>query len=66
MFIGMIVFWALLIFGTAYIIRIMADSNGRRPSTVNSDSHPLEILRRRYAEGELSKEQFEAMKRELA
>ena len=66
MFIGMIVFWALLIFGTAYIIRIMADSNGRRPNTVYADSSPLEILRRRYAEGELSKEQFEAMKRELA
>ena len=66
MFIGMIVFWALLIFGTVYLVRLMADSNGRRPGTVYADSSSLEILKRRFAEGEISREQFEAMRREIA
>jgi uncharacterized membrane protein len=34
--------------------------------TVRHTDTALEILRRRYADGELTKEQFEQMKRELS
>jgi putative membrane protein len=37
---------------------------GQRPST--RDETPLEILRRRYATGEISQEEFEQAKRVLA
>jgi putative membrane protein len=66
MFIAMIAFWAFLIFGTAYLVRFIADSSGNRPGTVYTDASSLDILKRRYAKGEISKEQLEAMKRELA
>lgn len=55
-----------MIIGTIYIIRLISDSSGERPIAVYTDSSSLEILKRCYAEGEISREQFEAMKRELA
>lgn len=33
--------------------------------TNNDDETPLDILRRRYANGEITKEQYEEMKKEL-
>ncbi len=55
----MIVLWGLVIVGVVALIR-MASGSHSAPDT------PLEILRRRYARGELTKEQFEEMKRNVA
>lgn len=48
---------ALLVIAVVWTIR----RSGRSPAEM-----PLVILRRRYAQGEISSEQFEAMKRQLA
>jgi putative membrane protein len=40
------------------------DASGSGP--VHRSETPLEILKRRYAAGEIDKEQFEAMKRDLS
>ncbi len=60
----MLVFWALVIIGIVALVRFLSDRGGtarpREPET------PLDILRRRYAAGELTAEQFEAMKRNVA
>jgi putative membrane protein len=58
----MLVFWALVIAGIVVLIRFATSAAPRRGGAET----PLEILRRRYAAGELTKEQFEQMKRDVA
>ena len=60
----MVVFWVLVIAGVVALVRWAS-------SRIILDRHDypdtsLEILRRRYAAGELTKEQFESMKRDVA
>jgi putative membrane protein len=60
MMLMMLVFWGLVIAGIVLGIRWLARlGDGRR-----SDS-ALEILRQRYARGEINREEFEAKKRDL-
>ena len=56
----MVLFWVLIIVGLVVGIRWLI-SQGKES---RSDS-ALEILRQRYARGEITKEQFEAMKQDL-
>jgi putative membrane protein len=60
----MVVFWGLVIVGIVALIRGLGD-RGLSNQTRHPE-HPIEILRRRYAAGELTKEQFEEMKRNVA
>ncbi len=60
----MVVFWVLVVAGAVAVIR-WASARGTASRT-GSPETPVEILRRRYAAGELTKEQFEAMKRNVA
>ncbi len=60
----MVVFWGLVIVGIVALVRSLGD-RGLSHQTRNPE-HPIEILRRRYAAGELTKEQFEEMKRNVA
>ena len=57
----MIVFWGLIIVALVLGIRWLL-TQGREP---RSDS-ALDILRQRYARGEINKEEFEAKKREIS
>ncbi len=57
----MLVFWGVVIAGTVFGIRWML-SGGRRPTREDT---ALEILRQRYARGEIDREEFEAKKRDL-
>ncbi|OGP30415.1 MAG: hypothetical protein A2038_01925 [Deltaproteobacteria bacterium GWA2_57_13] len=61
MMLMMFLFWGLIIVGLVVLIRwLIGQSREAR-----SDS-ALEILRQRYARGEISKEQFDAMRRDLS
>jgi len=60
----MLVFWALVVVGIVALFK-MATNLGAS-SEPRSANTPIEILRRRYAAGELTKEQFEAMKKDVA
>lgn len=65
-FVGMIVmmfFWVLIIVGIVLIVRWLFTRGAQKPSS--TDETALEILKRRYARGEINKEEFEAMKRDL-
>ncbi len=61
----MLIFWIILIVGIVFLVKWIMDRN-RTTNRQEPDESPLEILRRRYAKGEITKEEFEAMKRELA
>jgi putative membrane protein len=61
MLLMMLLFWGLVIAAIALGIRWLV-GQGREP---RSDS-ALEILRQRYARGEINREEFEAKKRDLS
>jgi putative membrane protein len=58
----MLVFWGLLIAGIVILVRALTSRNVFAQPSHDS---ALEILRRRYAAGEITKDQFEEMKRTL-
>ncbi len=57
----MILFWALVILGVVYIVRALSRKAGRS----GPEETPLDILKKRYAKGEITKEEFERMKDDL-
>lgn len=61
MMVVMLVFWALAIAGLVLGVRWLVSE--RRPPL---SDRALEILRERYARGEIGKEEFEARRRDLA
>ncbi len=63
--IGMLLFWGLVIAGVVWIIQSATRGNQQPTDRGSIAETPLDILKRRYAGGEISKEQFEEMKRNL-
>lgn len=61
MMLMMFVFWAVVIVGIVLAIRWLV-SQGREPRSADT---ALDILRQRYARGDISREEFEAKKRDL-
>ena len=58
-FIMMIAFWILIVVGIVYAIRWLAVSTNAAKSGSFSGETPLDILRKRYARGEIDKAEFE-------
>lgn len=59
-----LVFWALVIIGGIWLFQslIRGRAFGNTPPAIES---PLDILKRRYAKGEITKEQYEALKADI-
>lgn len=56
----MVLFWGTVAVGAVVAVRwLLGQQPGRR------EEKPLDILKRRYAAGELSREEYERMRREL-
>jgi putative membrane protein len=63
-----ILFWGLLIVAAMAVVRWLSAHEGRTrawPSSPDTGDSALEILRRRYARGEIDRDEFEAKKRDL-
>ncbi len=61
----MALFWVALIVGIIFLIRWLFVSTGAKGHGATSEDSPLEILKRRYARGDINKEEFEQKKRDL-
>lgn len=61
----MIIFWGLIIVGLIFLIRWLAGLSRPRASYDKIQDSALEILKQRYAKGEINKEEFEEKKRDL-
>ncbi|MFQ5721025.1 MAG: SHOCT domain-containing protein [Candidatus Aminicenantales bacterium] len=59
----MIFFWILIIMGLVFLIKWIVDQG--RSDRANPKENALEILKKRYAKGEISKEEFEEKKKEI-
>ncbi|OGK20942.1 hypothetical protein A2866_00240 [Candidatus Roizmanbacteria bacterium RIFCSPHIGHO2_01_FULL_39_8] len=58
--IPMVLFWIVLILGVVALLRYLGRSGQQQ-----DDKTPLEILKERYAKGEIDKKKFEEMKKEV-
>ena len=61
--IWMIIIWVAIIAGVVWAVRAIAGSNDSRPHY--SEESALDILKKRYARGEIGHEEFEEKKRVL-
>ena len=61
--IGITLFWVVLIVAIVLLVKMLwgSDSEPRR----TQEKSPLDILKERYARGEIEKEEFEQKKRDL-
>jgi len=57
------VFWILVIVGLFFFIKWLVQQN--RPGETRQNESSLEILKKRYARGEIDKEEFEQKKKDL-
>ena len=62
----MMFFWVLVIVGLILFVRWLIQATGRKQFAGNTGSKALDILKERYARGDIDKAQFESMKRDLA
>ena len=58
MTVAMVAFWTLVVFAIVWIFRGTSQSNGPRDRSADRD--PLEILRERFARGEIGEDEFQA------
>ena len=61
----MIVFWVLVIVGLVFLIKWLIQSTKSDKDIARVGSRALDILKERYARGEIGKEEFQRMKADL-
>lgn len=64
-FFVMIIFWGLVIWGIVALIQSVAKNNTQSAGGSQGDT-ALEIVRKRYARGEITKAEFDQTKKDLA
>ena len=65
-FFGMVLIWILLIAGAVWLIKSLFSGDSQKPSSeTRREEKALDILNIRYARGELEKDEYEEMKRNL-
>ena len=57
----MVLFWAAVVTGIVFLVRFLTRQGGSR----DREDSALEVLRKRYARGEINKEEFEDKRRDL-
>jgi len=62
----MIIFWGLIIFGLVSLIRrLIQNTCSKGHSGIGTGSKAMDILKERFAKGEISRNDFDSMKKDL-
>ena len=61
----MLVFWALVVVGFAFLIKWLIQATKGEKDVPSGSSKAIDILKERYDRGEINKEEFEKIKRDL-
>jgi putative membrane protein len=59
------IIWLVIIASIIWLVASLVGRSRRGDNKLHSTESPMEILKKRYAKGEINKEQFEQMKRDL-
>ena len=62
----MMIFWVLVLIGLVFLIKWLVQTTNRVKSDAGNGNRALEILKERYARGEIDIAEFETMKLELS
>jgi putative membrane protein len=62
----MSLFWAAVIVAIILLIRWISASGGLSKGSTKGQDSALEILKKRYARGEINKDEFEQKKKDLS
>ena len=63
--IGMLLFWIFLILAIVWLVRALDLSGSANGDRSSGRDTALEVLRERFARGEIDREEFQSRKREL-
>ncbi len=61
----MIFFWIIIIIGIIFLVKWLVAQGRPDSKTAPTEESPLDILKKRYARGEITKEEFEQKKKDL-
>ena len=61
----MVIFWIAVIIGIIFLIRWLVQSTGSGGHGARSEESAMDILKKRYARGEIDKKEFEQKKKDL-
>ena len=61
----MVLFWVAIILAVIWVARVVVQPGQADRSPSSQEESALEILQRRYARGEISKTEYQEMKKEL-
>ena len=61
----MIAFWVLIIGGAVWLVVTLARGGQSALTTPSTGQAPLAILQTRYVKGEITKDQFEQLRRDI-
>ena len=62
-----LLFWALLIAGVYFLIRwVTTNATQAGNAKGETSNQPLEIIKHRYAKGQITREEYEQLKQDLA
>lgn len=59
------IFWIIIIVVIVWAVIQFINKTQQRPPVSKPEERPMDILKKRYAKGEISKEEFEKMKKDL-
>jgi len=62
----MIIFWILILVALVFFIKWLVQNTGRSQTGLGGGNRALEILKERYARGDIDKAEFETMKMDLS
>jgi putative membrane protein len=65
MMFGMVLFWGLLIFAAVWLVKLLFQSGKSQSDRSQGQLTPTEILEIRYARGEITREQYDQMRKDL-
>ncbi|MFQ6032847.1 MAG: SHOCT domain-containing protein [Candidatus Zixiibacteriota bacterium] len=61
----MMVFWIVVIVGIVFLVKWLIQPGRTGGQAPQKEETPLDILKKRYARGEIDKEEFEQKKKDL-
>ena len=62
----MMIFWVLVIVALVFLIKWLIQTTSSRKASEQTGSGAIDILKERYARGEIDKAEFESMKRDIS